>query len=760
MTEQANRPLKEPYYPDGSNENASEVKNMNHVKPKFYDEDQLKKNDHNKKRTTNNHVYPVILKDESLLEPKLMTNDTSETVSEDSNSKMDTMEDVRRNFSMLWEDVPQPGDGDLNINDETISDTSGMPTDQLDDSTMEISLNTPGEQIVNNVVEHPDDQNVTTTPKISGHSITKKQSKRSLVIQEIEQSNDRVYLPDNDENLGMFDISDNTVSDLPMNNVNEISTEISEGTFPTRMTDDNSESRSGNIIANYFGNPSIFNATLPVLAAADVPKTSSPSESAKTTKRKKKHKPESNTEVVEKEVGVVQKSDSSVHVQKVKESVKKEAEAHKTKEKSSTEGKEHKVQESGNIEVNAPKEKESINTEANVHTVKECGSAEANVHSVKECGSAEANVHSVKECGSAEANVHRVKECSNIEANVHIVKECNNTETEAPKVKECSNTESDAHKVKESSKTEGSAHKIKDSSNNEANVTKVIINDTPKSESKRITSESSPKSSTRDIFRKIRKIVSRDSARSSHRQLPIETPKESKTPQNTENKEKTKDDSSGQSSKSDDHQMPGVVDSTTLPAKDKSKDLIKHVSNIPSKISKENLIAMHDPSKYVPESGPPDVIENVFDPVQLFKGAKSLVLGTPKSDQVMTVEKTSPNNPGSPISPTTPSVHSSIPAAFSKDLTEQFKNQVMKTDIEIGDDETTTEDFGAEVTEDFRAEVTEDLGTEIDEDVFTDSEDIQDNDEFQDLPQEDDDDDDTLDNEDESDEVKNPYDVD
>lgn len=609
MTESASRPLKD-YYPDASDEDLIDNKTTKHVKPTFHDEDELKKNDDNVKSSTNNQVYPIILKDESLLEAKLLANEAlkSETVSEDSNSKKeDTMDDVRRNFSMLWDDEPQPGDGDLHIDDEPISDSNGIPTTQQNDSTIEICLTNTDDQVVeNNVVEHSEDENnIKSTEEFTDTMtgpITKKQSKRSINIQQSEQDNNKLNLPGNDEQLGMFDIRDNVVSDVPVNDVNEIYSETSEVNFPTRMFDDKSESLSGNIIKNSFGNTSIFNTTLPVIAAADVPKSSSPTGSAKESKKKKRHKSDSNTDVVEKEVGVVHKSDSNVHVQKVKE---------------------------------------SVNTDASAH--------------------------------------------------------------------------------------------------------KVVINDAPKLESKKITNESTPKSSTRDLFRKIRKIVSRDSARSSHRQLPIEKRKDSKSPKNTEDEGKNKDESTGQSSKTDEHQMPGVVNSTTLPAADKkSKDLIKHVSNMtPNILSKEDLITVHDPTK--PDR--PNQIENIIETSQVIKeDPKSLVITKNEPDQVLTADK---STAGSPISPINPSIHSSIPPSFSKDLTEGIKQQVMK--VEVADDDT-TEDLANE-------------STEVDEDVFSDSEDHpqDDNDEFQDLPQEDDDDD-ALENEDDEEEEdekeKNPYDVD
>lgn len=610
MTESASRPLKD-YYPDVSNEDVSDSKTIKHVKPTFHDEDELKKNvDDAPKSSVDNHYYPVILKDESTFEAKLLANESSntETVSEDSNSKKDTMDDVRRNFSMLWDDVPQPGDGDLHINEEPVPDSNGVPTNELNDSTVDISLNTYGEQTENNVVEHSDDENIIKNPKEYPEPVSKKQSKRSINIQKFEHDTNKSDLPGNDEQLGMFDIRDNVVSDVPVNDVNEIYSESSEVNFPTRMFDDNSESLSGNIIKNSFGKTSIFSATLPVIAAADVPKTSSPTGSAKESKRKKRHKSDSHTEVVEKEVGVVHKSDSTVHVQEVKD---------------------------------------SVNTEASAH--------------------------------------------------------------------------------------------------------KVVINEAPKPESKKITSESTPKSSTRDLFRKIRKIVSRDSARSSHRQLPIENPKNSKTPQTTEDERKNKEESPAQSSRTDEHQMPGVVNSTTLPGTDKkSKDLIKHVSNMSPNISKEDLITVHDPSKSVAETDRPNVIENVIETnTVVTEEPKSSVITKTETEQVVTADKSSPVNP---ISPLIPSTHSSIPPSFSKELTEDLKQQVTKVETAVVEDKTATKDLAKETSE-------------VDEDVFSDSEDHQDdNDEFQDLPQEDDEDDneddDDDDEEEEDEKEKNPYDVD
>ncbi|XP_026733672.1 glutamic acid-rich protein-like [Trichoplusia ni] len=534
MTESASRPLKD-YYPDVSNEDVSDSKTIKHVKPTFHDEDELKKNvDDAPKSSVDNHYYPVILKDESTFEAKLLANESSntETVSEDSNSKKDTMDDVRKNFSMLWDDVPQPGDGDLHINEEPVPDSNGVPTNELNDSTVDISLNTYGEQIENNVVEHSDDENIIKNPKEYPEPVSKKQSKRSINIQKFEHDTNKSDLPGNDEQLG----------------------------------------------------------------------------SAKESKKKKRHKSDSHTEVVEKEVGVVHKSDSTVHVQEVKD---------------------------------------SVNTEASAH--------------------------------------------------------------------------------------------------------KVVINEAPKPESKKITSESTPKSSTRDLFRKIRKIVSRDSARSSHRQLPIENPKNSKAPQTTEDERKNKEESPAQSSRTDEHQMPGVVNSTTLPGTDKkSKDLIKHVSNMSPNISKEDLITVHDPSKSVAETDRPNVIENVIETnTVVTEEPKSSVITKTETEQVVTADKSSPVNP---ISPLIPSTHSSIPPSFSKELTEDIKQQVMKVETAVVEDKTATKDSAKETSE-------------VEEDVFSDSEDHQDdNDEFQDLPQEDDEDDneddDDDDEEEEDEKEKNPYDVD
>ncbi|CAH1643850.1 unnamed protein product [Spodoptera littoralis] len=168
MTKSANKPL--PNFDahfltenddddDDDEENGSNKKEANHIPVKKDDEKEKRRSFKLSKGPHNPDVFPIIIKNDSVLEAQAkMFAENMANLIKISDPDIDTLDDVRRNFSMLWDDEDVT---------EDISSINDSPPKPLNDPSFKPSDN-PKTQLIKNVfIESFDTLNINTQEELN-----------------------------------------------------------------------------------------------------------------------------------------------------------------------------------------------------------------------------------------------------------------------------------------------------------------------------------------------------------------------------------------------------------------------------------------------------------------------------------------------------------------------------------------------------------------------------------------------------------------
>uniref|UniRef100_A0A2A4JFR6 Uncharacterized protein n=1 Tax=Heliothis virescens TaxID=7102 RepID=A0A2A4JFR6_HELVI len=196
MTESASKPLQE-YYPDELNEGNAYIitQGEENMSPIQKNEKNDPKSDFKIRKREPDVIFPVLLKDNSLLEEqkKVVAEKISNSVDSTNNadSNKDAIDDVRRNFSVLWDDAPNSNDATATIPKPTISESQPKP---LIDQALEQSIPESDLKFVSNIPKPPD-KTATIIARVElTDNVTKENDSTSLqgenAVQTIESNND------------------------------------------------------------------------------------------------------------------------------------------------------------------------------------------------------------------------------------------------------------------------------------------------------------------------------------------------------------------------------------------------------------------------------------------------------------------------------------------------------------------------------------------------------------------------------------------
>lgn len=270
MTESASKPLKE-YFPGNSDEDlriSSSTKDVSnkHVSPIIRNEEDNPKNDFKIRKGGNGHIFPVIIKDNDLFEDTSNIFDEPMSNSRDSFGKADgkALDDVRRNFSMLWNDAPLPDSSNLDLPIAAISNKQKKVTS---DVTLKQSLHTEDHEFVSNITKESNIK-ITTIDESSGIPNTCNKENPEGNVNEI--NND--------------DIRENSNSGVPVNSSSKASNNFRSKNSTMRMNICNSKNLISKIVKDSSNNTPLFNNNFPKVTAKDKPIS------------------DNNTEIVKKEV--------------------------------------------------------------------------------------------------------------------------------------------------------------------------------------------------------------------------------------------------------------------------------------------------------------------------------------------------------------------------------------------------------------------------------------------------------------------------